>query len=403
MLTEFVGVTSPKMKSLKLLYSLIRKLGAVRINILSEMTGYKHTTCARLLDELAQVGLVQDSGLGESSGGRKPLMYEINPNAHYLIGVEVTNLYTTVLLLNLSLDILGSKKLKMYEQCTGEYTLNYVTECIDLLLAEHHIQRDKLLGIGVGVLDPIDPERGAIHHHSFKAEGWDLNIVEYLTKQNNTLVLLDNGTNLAALGEYRKNHWKDRDSLVFVSSDMGIRCGVIQNGRMVSHKYGMEDAFGHIIVDMHGQRCSCGSYGCLQAYSSLPAIRDEVIRQMKRGKCSSLQEQVNDVEEIDFHHILDALEQEDPLCQEVIKDAAYYFGIGLSNLIFLLHPDVVVCGGTLVPKSLFYEVASEAALKRMAHYPNSHIEITKATTDYNSVAQGAGCMILDYFTEEILP
>ncbi|WP_018758727.1 ROK family protein [Paenibacillus terrigena] len=403
MLTEFVGVTSPKMKSLKLLYSLIRKLGAVRINILSEMTGYKHTTCARLLDELAQVGLVQDSGLGESSGGRKPLMYEINPNAHYLIGVEVTNLYTTVLLLNLSLDILGSKKLKMNEQYTGEYTLNYVTECIDLLLAEHHIHRDKLLGIGVGVLDPIDPERGAIHHHSFKAEGWDLNIVEYLTKQNNTLVLLDNGTNLAALAEYRKNHWKDKDSLVFVSSDMGIRCGVIQNGRMVSHKNGMEDAFGHIIVDIHGQRCSCGSYGCLQAYSSLPAIRNEVIRQMKRGKYSSLQEQVADVEEIDFHHILDTLEQEDPLCLEVIKEAAYYFGIGLTNLIFLLHPDVVVCGGTLVPKPLFYEVASDAALKRMAYYPNSHIEITKATTDYNSVAQGAGCMILDYFTEEILP
>jgi len=165
----------------------------------------------------------------------------------------------------------------------------------------------------------------------------------------------------------------------------------------------MEDAFGHIIVDMHGQRCSCGSYGCLQAYSSLPAIRDEVIRQMKRGKYSSLQEQVTDVEEIDFHHILDALGQEDPLCLEVIKEAAYYFGIGLSNLIFLLHPDVVVCGGTLVPKPLFYEVASEAALKRMVQYPNSHIEITKATTDYNSVAQGAGCLILDYFTEEILP
>ncbi|WP_152395506.1 ROK family protein [Paenibacillus guangzhouensis] len=403
MLTEFVGVTSPKTKSLKLLYSLIRKLGAVRINILSEMTGYKHTTCARLLDELAQTGLVQDSGLGESSGGRRPLMYEINPNAQYLIGVELTNLYTTVLLLNLNLDILGSKKLKMNEQCTGEYTLNYVTECITLLLSEHEIKREKLLGIGVGVLDPIDPERGAIHHHPFKAEGWDLNIVEYLSQRNHTLVLLDNGTNLAALAEYRKNHWKDKDSLVFVSSDMGIRCGVVQNGRMVSHKNGMEDAFGHIIVDIHGQRCSCGSYGCLQAYSSLPAIRDEVIRQMKRGKPSFLQEQVTEVEDIDFHHILDALEQEDPLCLEVIKEAAYYFGIGLSNLIFLLHPDVVVCGGTLVPKPLFYEVASEAALKRLAHYPNSSIDIMKATTDYNSVAQGAGCMILDYFTEEILP
>jgi predicted NBD/HSP70 family sugar kinase len=123
---------------------------------------------------------------------------------------------------------------------------------------------------------------------------------------------------------------------------------------------------------------------------------------MKRGKNSLLQENINDVEEMDFHHILNALEKEDPLCLEVVKDAAYYFGIGLSNLIFLLCPDIVIFGGTLVPKPLFYDVASETAQKRLMHYPNSNVQMIKSTTAYNIVAQGAGCMVLDYFTEEIL-
>lgn len=404
MLKQFAGLTSPKTKSLKLLYSLVRKLGPVRINTLIEKTGYKHVTCKRLLDELVQEGLIYDSGIGESSGGRKPLMYVIKPDAYYVIGVEITSLYTTVLLLDLKLEILDAEKLKMDSLCTGEYTLKFVSRCVDELLEKHKIQKEKLLGIGIGVLDPIDKETGAIlNPQLFPAGGWDnLNIVDCIQQHNHTSVFIDNGTNLAALAEYRKNYWKETENLVFVSSDMGIRCGIILQGRLVRNKMEMDDALGHMVVDVHGQRCTCGSYGCLQAYSSLPAIRSEVVRRMKRGHVSYLQDKVKDVEDIDFHHILNALEKEDPLCLEVVKDAAYYFGIGLSNLIFLLRPDIVVCGGTLVPKPLFYEVVSETAQNRLMPYSNSHIQIIKSTAAYNIVAQGAGCMVLDYFTEENL-
>ncbi|MEH7331713.1 ROK family transcriptional regulator [Neobacillus drentensis] len=405
MLNQFVGLSSQKEKSLKHLYSLVRKLGPVRIKTLTELTGYKHATCVRLLDDLVKAGLVKDNGLGKSSGGRKPLMYVIDPDAFYLIGVEITNLYTTVLLLNLDLRIVSGEKLKMDTHCTGEYTLDFVSRTVEELLDQHNIPKGKLLGIGVGVLDPIDQEQGVIlNPHLFPAGGWDqLNIIDYLHKKNQTLVLLENGTNLAALAEYRTHYWKETDNLVFVSSDMGIRCSMILHSRLVTNQKEMADAFGHMIVDLHGQRCSCGSYGCLQAYSSLPAIRNEVIQRLKRGQNSFLKEKFIDVEDINFFHILEALEQEDSLCLEVVKEAAYYFGIGLSNLIYLLRPDIVICGGTLVPKPLFFEVASDIAQKRMMHYPNSPVQIIKSTTAYNIVAQGAGCMVLDHFTEEFLP
>jgi predicted NBD/HSP70 family sugar kinase len=123
-----------------------------------------------------------------------------------------------------------------------------------------------------------------------------------------------------------------------------------------------------------------------------------VIRRLKRSHNSILQDNIGDVEKIDFHHILEALDRKDPLCLEVVKEAAYYFGIGLANLIFLLRPDIVICGGTLVPKPLFYEEASKLAQERVAIYPNSRVQIVQSSTAYNIVAQGAGCMVLDYFT-----
>ncbi|AZS14907.1 ROK family protein [Paenibacillus lutimineralis] len=400
MLRQFMGITSQKTKNLKVLYGLIRQWGPIGVKALSEMTGYKPTTCARLLDELVHVGLIHDSGLGESSGGRKPLMYVIHPDAFYLIGVEISNLYTTVLLLDLDLTILGTEKLKMNSQCTAQYTLDYVSRCIKELLAKHNIPTDKMLGIGVGVLDPVDLERGIIvDPHLFPADGWnDFNIVEYLEKNNDTLVFLDNGTNLAALAEYRLKYWKETDSLVFVSSDMGIRSSMIIKGKLVHQINEMDDALSHMIIDIHGRRCSCGAYGCLQTYSSLPAIHHEVIHRLKRGQGSILQESMEDVDKVDFHHILEAMDREDSLCLEVVKEAAYYFGIGLANLIFLLRPDIVICGGTLVPKPLFYEEASRIAHERVAIYPNCHVKIVQSSTAYNIVAQGAGCMVLDHFT-----
>ncbi len=404
MIRQFIGYQSPKIKSLKLLYSLIRKLGPIKVSTLTEMTGYKHTTCVRLLDELVQEGLIYDNGLGVSSGGRRPAMYVINPTAFYLIGVEITNLFTTVLLLDLNLTIVESKKLKMSNVSTGEYTLNFVTKSVSELLDQNQINRGQLLGIGIGVLDPIDQEKGVmIKSGSFIADGWDdLNIVRHLEEANHCPVFLNNGTNLAALAEYRLNFGKENENIVFVSSDMGIRCGIIQQGKLISNKNEMDDAFGHMIVDIHGKLCTCGSYGCLQAYSSLPAIREEVIKRVKRGEITSLIGEVNDVENISYHQILEALEKEDPLCLEVIKEAANYFGIGLTNLIYIVRPDIVICGGTLVPKPLFFDVACEIAQGRLKNYPNSPVQIIKSSTAYNIVAQGAGCTVFDHFTEETI-
>ncbi|MCS7462401.1 ROK family transcriptional regulator [Paenibacillus doosanensis] len=401
MLQEFVGLMSPKMKSLKHLYYLINKLGPVRINTLVEQTGYKHSTCSRLVEELVQAGLIYDSGLGESKGGRKPALYVIKPDSFYLIGAEISSLFTTVLLLDLQLNIIAEHKLKMNETSTPEYTLNFISERIDRMLAEHSVPRERLLGIGVGAIGPIDRNAGTLLSHEHMLAGWErVHIVDFLQRRFQTTVLLDNGINLAALGEYRSKYWKQADSLVYTSSGVAIRCGIILQGQVLGSKLDMDDSLGHITVDVHGRRCSCGAYGCLEAYSSFPSVREEIVRRIKRGKASVLQQMVGQADEVQFHHILDALEQNDPLCYDVVRDAAYYYGIGLSNLIHLLRPEMVIVGGGLGANLTFYEITAETVRSRLQHYRSSEVQIVRASTGYNVVAVGAGCMVLDYFIEE---
>ncbi|WP_257346726.1 ROK family transcriptional regulator [Pseudalkalibacillus decolorationis] len=396
MLKQFVGLISPKMKSLKRIYGLIRKNGAVSTNTLIELTGYKPATCARLIEELVQSGVIYNCGLGESSGGRKPLMYAIEPNANYLIGIDISRSFTTVVLLDLKLNILSVNKLEMQSFCTADYTLEYICNRIHEMLHKHNLPLQKVLGIGVGVFGPLDRESGMILEME---NGWgNINIVEYLKKHFDTLILLDNGANLAALGEYRRRYWKDIDNLAYTLCGTGIRSGFVLKGEVVDSKMNMDSSLGHIIVDIHGPKCSCGSYGCLETFSSVSAIRKEIIRQMKRGKTSVIQDIVNDPEEIRFDHILKALDDRDSLCSSVVQEAAFYYGIGLSNLVYLMRPDVVVVGGALGPKPIFFETAMETAKQRIQYYPNYQVEF-KAASDYNAVAVGAGSLIFDYFIE----
>jgi len=205
MLKQFVGLMSPKMKSLKRLYGLICNKGPIDKNSLMELTGYKSATCSRLIEELLHAELIYESGLGKSSGGRKPSMYTINPNISYLIGVDISRSYTRVLLLDLNLTIVDSAKLEMTWQCTADYTLQFVIEKIEQMLSKHDIQHEQLLGIGVGTVGPLDREKGIIIEPKlYISDGWkNVNIVEILSQRFNTLVLLDNGANLAALGEYQ--------------------------------------------------------------------------------------------------------------------------------------------------------------------------------------------------------
>lgn len=401
MLKQFVGFMSPKTKSLKRLYGLIYKMGPVDKNTLMEITGYKSATCARLIEELLQAELIYESGLGKSSGGRKPSMYTINPNIFYLIGVDISRSFTRVLLLNLNLNILDSVKLEMTRLCTADYTLRFIADHIEQMLIDHEVQHEQLLGIGVGAVGPLDREKGIIvKPRLYISDGWEnVNIVKFLTQRFDTHVLLDNGANLAALGEYQSNYLKKTKNLIYALSGTGIRCGIIMNGEVVRGKVDVEGSFGHIPIDIHGRKCWCGSYGCLEAYSSLSSIRKEIIDQLKRGKKSILQEKINNPDDVLIEHIIAALDENDELCVEVIKDAAFYFGVALTIMIHSLYPEVVIIGGALGSNQIFYEVASETALQRIRHFPDYPVQFAKASSNYNSIAIGAGSMVFNYFVK----
>lgn len=390
MLEAFRTTQNSKIKKLKILYNLIRKHASITVEELLAETGMKPATCARLLDELSKNDLINSGKLGASTGGRKPILYRINPEKAYLIGIEVTNIYSTIVLSDLNLKEIGHKKIKMGAPTSIYRTLDKFVEQLLDLLSEHEKQIAEILGIGISIDDLFDQVNQ-------NTDVTPSDIEHYLAAKIPTYIMVGSGVNFAALAEYRVHYWQTSDRFLLTTCDIEIRSAEIVAGVVISGSNGMTNAFGHTIIDTNGSRCYCGSYGCLHTYSSLPAIKAKIQHDLKQGKASMLTDLVENPDEIDYFTIFQALEQDDPMSHEILKNAAYYYGIALSNLILTTQPDTVVCGGTLVPKGTFFEDVKRTVEERLKAFPKIKTTIHPAKESYEIVAQGAGGMVLERF------
>ncbi|MFK2826407.1 ROK family transcriptional regulator [Bacillus sp. B190/17] len=401
MIKQFTGILSQKDKSLKELYSLITEHGPVSRTDLVKYTGIKQTTCFRLIDELIQSELVIESGYGQSSGGRKPIMYEVKVDAYYVIGIDISTTHTKVLLMDLAFSIIDEESLTMDETTTPDVVIEFIVSCIHTMLQRQRLTMNDILGAGIGAIGPLDREKGMILNPIFPSPGWkDVHLCQILSEKLNIKTVLEYGSNTATLAEYQQDAFKKYQNVINILKGDGIRNGLIIDGHLVqgADKLG---AFGqgHMIVDIHGRKCVCGAYGCIHAYSSIPAIQSEIVKGLKRGYPSVLREWRINIEEITFEEICQAVNEGDHFARQIIEDAAYYSGIGLANLVHMFFPELIILNGPLYTKmDLYYHTVIETAQNRLkAIYPNHEIVFSKGLLGENASAIGAGRMLLHYY------
>jgi predicted NBD/HSP70 family sugar kinase len=406
LLKQFSGALSQKEKSIKELYTLITEHGPISKSHLIKFTGMKQTTCTRLIDELLESELIVEKGYGESSGGRKPVMYEIKQDANYVIGIDIARTNTRVLLMDLGFNILDEAELPMNEASTPEVTLDFIISSCNRMIHNLGITHDDVLGAGIGTVGPLDRENGMILNPIyFQSKGWEnLSICSKLSDKLQLKTFLDYGTNTALLAEYQQESFNKYKNVVHVLKGVGTRTGIIVDGRLVrgSDKLSMFGQ-GHMVVDLNGKECICGKRGCVHAYSSLSAIKQEIISNIESGSHSIILDWKSNIQDIQFDDIFRAVHEKDPLVIQVVKDAAYYTGIGLSNLINVLFPDLVILSGpTYSTIDLFYDVVTETAAELCKNmYSDQSIVFSRGQLGKNATAIGAGRMVVDHYLSKI--
>lgn len=225
-----------------------------------------------------------------------------------------------------------------------EHVLNRIVQAVNAVL--EGIDHGHLVGIGLGAPGPLNPTTGIIYSPP-NLPGWhEVPLRDILEQRIGLPVFLGNDANLAALGEYTFGAGKDYRYLVYMTVSTGIGGGVIEDGNILMGAKGSAGELGHMTIDLHGPRCNCGNIGCLEILASGTAIRRRAIEMLESGRKSSLLAMAGgDIEKIHAGLVAQAAEQGDEACRELIYLTGVYLGVGVTNILHLFNPEIVVIGG----------------------------------------------------------
>ncbi|MGD9347148.1 MAG: ROK family protein, partial [Candidatus Aminicenantes bacterium] len=157
-------------------------------------------------------------------------------------------------------------------------------------------------------------------------------------------------------------------SLVLLTIGTGIGSGIILDGKLWRGACGFAGELGHVTVNPEGDRCRCGSRGCLETEVSSQKI------------VSSYKGLLGSKEKLSAEEVAHRAKGGDEAAFETYSRVGYYLGIGLSIIINLLNPEKIVLGGGVMESGeSLLPVAFEEAMRRSfaASYDCCRIELAK--------------------------
>jgi predicted NBD/HSP70 family sugar kinase len=374
----------------------IHKHGPITTTGLTEITQTPRTTLNRSIKVLLDKEIIKQDGLETSTGGRPSAIFNLNEDGFYTVGVELSHANIHVVICDALMEPLWIADFPILEKSTPDDVFSRVFAALESNLAEVVTDPKRLIGVGIGSVGPLDLERGILlHASSFPNPTWrNLNLRWLFEDRLNVPVYIANGASAAAMCEYVRYVTHDVHSLVFFNLGVSVRAGVISSDTLLTGDGDREGSYGHLIIVPGGRPCYCGRHGCVEAYTTAPAIVRAFRHEVRKGKSSSLVA-AKSPDKVQFADICDAAKKDDGLCIEVLRDAATYMGLLMANIINVLNPQVIVLGGTVPDRCPdYFEWAVQTAEKMVYNSGQVRCQFATPSMGRNTIAAGAAAMVL---------
>ena len=293
----------------------------------------------------------------------------------YIVGVDLggTNIVAGAMPLDGSREIAMRTALTLADggaDSVVDRIAAMIEEVIAQTMSETGAERTDFLGVGIGSPGPLDREKGIVI--ITPNLGWtNFPLRDEVSKRVKLDATLDNDANCATLGEFWCGAAVGGRNVIGMTLGTGIGGGLILDGKLYHGSSDSAGEIGHTTIDSTGRRCKCGNYGCLEAYASGPAIAERAREALRGDETDSvLQTMVDgDLKRITAQTVYEASKRGDAVAREVVRETARLLGAGVSNLINLFNPDVVVLAGgvTQAGDALFEPLRAE--VRRRAFKP----------------------------------
>jgi predicted NBD/HSP70 family sugar kinase len=331
-----------KAQKIKEIFKHLYYAGSISCADLSRRLGKSQPNTMMQLNEMLRNGTIIETGQAPSTGGRKPQMYSIRPDLFYILSVALDQYIARIAVVDLQNNFVSSPR--EYELCllNNPKVVQDLAKLIQDYLAASGVDKSQIAGIGIGMPGFIDVNKGVNYSISE-----DQSIAAHISSHTELPVFIDNDSSSIALAELKFGAARNAKNAMVLNMGWGVGLGLILEGKIFRGSNGFAGEFSHIPMFDNLKLCSCGKSGCLETESSLYVIVSKAIEGLSNGRLSRihLSELSSTHLERSFEIIRTAASKGDKFAVDLFSSAGYEIGRGLSILIHLLNPDLIVLSG----------------------------------------------------------
>ncbi|MCL6557332.1 MAG: ROK family transcriptional regulator [Firmicutes bacterium] len=376
-----------------LILDLIRLNKAISKAELAKLTGLSPTATGAITSSLMEKGYIREAGIGESSGGRRPILLELNPRSFYSLGVDLDVNCAAVVLVDITGEIIHEMLVEMPGCASPGETVGIIERELEHITGQFGISLEKLVGIGMSVPGLVNGGTGEIV--LAPNLGWEnVDIKSGFKKFSGVPVIVENEAMASAICENWIGMCQGVDDFVCINVKSGIGAGIFTRGKPYKGAGGSAGEVGHIVVDENGPKCGCGNYGCLETLASTSRMVEKAKRLVRQGTTSVLNN-VGNVDAISIDHVIKAARGGDEEARRLIVESARYIGIAVSNIVNTLNPSKVIIGKEFVRYAdLAIDCVRDIVARKALKYPVSKVEIAASAIGEKASALGAAIIPL---------
>lgn len=382
-------------------FDCVRAAGLIaRVQVAKDL-GVSPATVTVTTSELIEAGLIEVVAAAKDTDGpmrgRPAMMLGVCANAYHVAGVKLSDRELSAVIVDFAGNLLANKVIPREPSQICETELVSLTlRLIDDVCAQAGLSRGDLASVGIGIPGFVDMALGEVLWSSVLRER-NVPLARLVSDQLGLPVSVDNDANLVAMAELWFGAGRGLSDFAVVTIEHGVGMGFVMNHRIYrgAQRLGME--LGHTKVQLDGALCRCGQRGCLEAY-----VADYALAREAATAINWVHREGQPIGVL-LESLFDQAKAGNMTALSIFRRAGRYLALGLSNVINLFDPELIILSGERMRYDYLYANETLAELDNLAiasGRPRPPIKV-HAWGDL-LWAHGAAALALDDLTHRLL-
>ena len=270
--------------------------------------------------------------------------------------------------------------------------LPVMEEMMNSLLQQQSVNVNEIAGMGIAIPGVVDSKQKKILSIDNKFnDAPDIDLSAWVKETWHTGLQLENDARAALTGEWQYGNGKGYDNVVLITIGTGVGSSAVIEGKVLRGKHFQAGCLGgHFTVNIHGQKCNCGNYGCVEVEASTWNI-ERIAKANESYAGSALAKE----EKIDFESIFRCASAEDQLAMQLMERCLNVWGACAVNLIHAYDPEILIVSGGVMGSADIIIPYLQKKVNENAWTPWGKVKVCAAENINTAALLGAAYLVFN--------